>query len=53
MKKRKSKLEVLVNKVDSVGLFSGRYKSQVFKDKRDKLEQERIKEKSKKYENYM
>lgn len=46
----KKDVEIAVNKKDSVGLFSGKFKSQEFKDKKDKLEQEEKKAKQKKYD---
>lgn len=38
-----------ISKKDSVGLFSGKYKTQEFADKKDKLEKEEKKKKQKKY----
>lgn len=46
----KKDVEIVVNKKDSVGLFSGKFKSQEFKDKKDKFEQEEKKAKQKKYD---
>jgi hypothetical protein len=44
------KILVKAHKQDSVGLFSGRYKKQVFKGKKDKLAQEERRRRHKKYE---
>lgn len=40
---------IKVNKMDSVGLFSGRFKVQVFKTKKDKLISEVKKQNQRKY----
>ena len=44
MSKRKKSLPILLNKKDSVGLFSGQFKSQVFKDKIGKILDKELKE---------
>ncbi len=35
---KKKTLNIKINKKDTTGLFSGKFKTQVFKDKKDKLE---------------
>lgn len=51
MKKNKSKkdIDIQLNKKDSNELYSGKYKTQVFADKKDKLEKEHKKSKQNKY----
>ncbi|MFN8575606.1 MAG: hypothetical protein U0354_01990 [Candidatus Sericytochromatia bacterium] len=51
MKKDKTKkdIEIQMNKKDSNELYSGKYKTQVFADKKDKLEKEHKKTKQNKY----
>ncbi|MFN8670934.1 MAG: hypothetical protein U0457_02495 [Candidatus Sericytochromatia bacterium] len=47
--KNKTDLEIKANKKDSVGLFTGKFKTQVFKSKKELLEQEQKKHKNKNY----
>lgn len=48
--KKDKELEIQINKKDSTGLFSGKFKPQEFADKKDKLEKISKKEKQKKYQ---
>lgn len=45
----KKNLEIKLNKKDSNELFTGKYKTQVFADKKDKIEKLNKKEKQNKY----